>query len=252
MDDKFLYQLRERPDSEFAENLQKKLTPYRSTSKWRMNMNFQTISMNTKVKLVWLIALIMVSLLAVTAISPARAFVSSLLSNIARQSFEVTENYPEYGGGETIVEPQVMSLLEASAIFPHNFKLPTNVPNEFTLDEDNVSVFTGMNVGSFADTIVIQWKPTAGAYLTLYISNHDWSTHKEVVAPDSIEEILLDYEHSAVLIKGVWDADKKIWDDEMGMLRIRWQVDDLAYDLHGYKNNITAEQLVEIALSTFE
>lgn len=252
MDDKFLYQLREQPDSEFVKNLHQKLTQYHLAPRWRLNMNFQISSMNKKVKLAWVTTLVMVCVLAVATISPVRAFVSSLLTRIAGQSFEVTENYPEYGDGETIIEPQVMSLDEAITIFEHNITLPTNVPIEFTLDEDNVSVYTGKNVGSFANTIKIQWKSSAGAYLTLDISDHDMSILSEIVAPDSIEEVFLNAEHSAVLITGGWDADKRMWDSDMGILRLRWQVDDLAYDLHGNTNNITVEQLVEIALSTFE
>ena len=256
MDDKFLYQLREQPDSEFVKNLQKKLTQYHSAPKWRLNMDFKISSINKKNKLAWVtaLALVMVGLLAVATISPARAFVSSLLTSIAGQSFEVTEDYPgdNYPLDETIIEPQMMSLAEAITIFPHSIKLPTNVPNKFTLDEDNVSVYTGKNVGSFADTIVIQWKLRAVTDLTLAISNHNWSKLGEVVAPDAIEEIFLDDEHSAILIKGGWDADKKMWNSDWGILRLRWQVDDLAYDIHGNTENISVEELVEIALSTLE
>jgi len=217
-------------------------------------MDFRVYSMNRKVKRGLFTALVVVSLMVVATISPARALVSSLLTRITGQSFEVTEDYPgdNYLADETIIEPQVLSLTEAIAIFPHDIKLPINVPADFTLDESNVSVYTDEDAGSFANTIVIQWKLITGAYLTLNISNHDWSTLKEVVAPDSIEEIFLDDKHSAVLITGGWDADKKVWDNNMGILRLRWQVDDLGYDLHGNTENITVEQLVEIALSTLE
>ena len=254
MDDKFLYQLREQPDSEFVKNLQKKLTQDQSAPKWRLKMNFKVFSMNRKVILAWVTTLVMVSLLAVATISPVRAYVSSLLTSIAGQSFEVTDDYPgdNYPGDETVFEPQVMSLVEAYTAFPHNISMPTNVPNEFILDEENVSVYTGENVGPFSDTIKIQWKTSTGAYLTLDISNHDWSTLIEVVAPDSIEEVFLNDENTAVLIKGGWDADKKMWNNELGILRLRWQVDDLVYDLHGNIENITVEQLIVIALSTLE
>ena len=247
MDDKFLYQLREQPDSEFSNNLKKKLTQNHS----RLKMSFQLSSINKKAKLAWVTTLVMVCVFAVATISPVRAFVSSLLTRIAGQSFEETENFPEHGDGENIIKPQLMSLKEAIAIFPHDITLPTNVPNEFTLDEDNVSVYTGKNVGPFADTFLIQWESSTGAHLTLNVSDHDWSILSEIVAPNSIEEIYLDDEHSAVLITGGWDADTKMWDKDMGILRLRWQVDGLAYDLHGNTNSIAVEQLMEIALSTY-
>jgi len=253
MDDKFLYQLREQPDLKFVNNLRKNLTQIQSAPKLKTNINFQGFSMNKKNNLAWVSTLVILSLIALVTISPARAFVLSFLTRIAGQSFEVTEDYPgdNYPGDVTIIEPQTLSLTESIALFPHSISLPTNLPNDFTLDENNVSVYTGKNAGFLADTIEIRWKSSIGA-LILNISNRDPSTQSEIVAPDSIEEILIDDQHSAVLIKGGWDADKKIWNNDMGILRLRWQLDDLVYDLQGNTKNITVEQLVVIALSTFE
>ena len=250
MDDKFLYQLREQPNSGFAKSLHQKLTQYHSHPKRRLDMNFRIFALNRKAKLGWIIVLIVVSVLAVMTISPVRAFVSSLIIDIAGQSFKVTEDYPgdTYPGDETIIEPQVMSLGEALVIFPHNIKLPTNIPSEYVLNEEYVRVYIGENALPFADTVEIKWVSDTSAGLTLRITNHDWSTTGEIVAPDSVEEIFLDDNHPATVIRGGWDADNKVWNYNDYGIRLRWSVDNLTYDLMG----INREQLIEIALSTLE
>ncbi len=61
-----------------------------------------------------------IAVIAVMAISPARALVSSFITNIAGQVFEVTDDYPgdNYTGEVEIIEPQVMSLTEALCCIP--------------------------------------------------------------------------------------------------------------------------------------
>lgn len=54
--------------------------------------------------------------------------------------------------------------------------------------------------------------------------------------------------YAAVLIRGGWGADHKVWSTEYGQLRLRWSVGDLTYELMG----IDQEQLIEIATSTLE
>jgi hypothetical protein len=249
MDDKFLYLLREQPDLEFAKNLHQKLTQSHSDSKWMLNINLHTIALNRKAKLGWITVLIAVGIIALMTISPVRAFVSSLIIRVAGQLFEVTEDYPgdNYPGDETIIEPQEMSLSDALELFPQKIKLPTNIPTGIVMDEENIRVYIGEEAGPFADTIEIDWVSDTSAGFTLRITNHDWSIG-EIVAPDSVEEIFLDDNHPAVVIRGGWDADEKAWNNDYGNIRLRWLVDDLPYELLG----TNLEQLIEIALSTLE
>lgn len=249
MDDKFLYLLREQPDPEFAKNLHQKLIQSHSDPKWMLNMNLHTFALNRKTKLGWTTVLIAVSVLAMMTISPVRAFVSSLVIRVAGQLFEVTEDYPgdNYPGDEIIIEPQVMSLSDALAIFPHNIKLPTNIPTGIVMDEENIRVYIGEEARPFVDTIEIDWVSDTSADFTLRITNHDWS-FSEIVAPDSVEEIFLDDNHPAVVIRGGWDADEKAWNNDYGNIRLRWLVDNLTYELLG----TNLEQLIEMALSTLE
>jgi len=246
MDDKFLYQLQEVPDLEFVNNLHKKLGKNYSEPEQRLFVNVYNLIRSKR--LVQVTAFLVISLMAIMAISPARAFVSSLITDIAGQLFEVTEDYPgdNYPGGEEIIEPQVMSLDDALAIFPHDIQLPKYIPSGYTLNKDNVRVYVGVDAGPFANTIEFEWLSDDHTHLVLRVTDIDLSTG-EIVAPDSVEEVLLDANHSAVLIRGGWDADNKVWNNDVGF-RLRWSVDNLAYDLMG----VNREQLIDMAISTLK
>lgn len=246
MDDKFLYQLQEVPDLEFVNHLHKKLGRNYSEPEQRLFVNVNNLIRSKR--LVQVTAFLVISLIAIMAISPARAFVSSLITNIAGQLFEVTEDYPgdNYPGREEIIEPQLMSLGDALAIFPHDIQLPTYIPSGYTLNEDNVRVYVGDDAGPFANSIEFEWLSGDRPALFLRVTDIDLSTG-EIVAPDSVEEITLDTNHSAALIRGGWDADNKVWTNEVG-LRLRWSANNLEYNLAG----VNREQLIEIALSTLE
>ena len=248
MDDKFLYQLQEQPDAEFAKNLRRQLAQSQPEPKGRFDMNIHNLIKNKR--FVQLTALFVIVVIAVMAISPARAFVSSLITNIAGQLFEVTDDYPgdNYSDGEEIIEPQVMSLGDALAAFPYSIQLPTNIPSEYVLDEDNVRVYVGDDAGPFANTIEFGWRSTTqNGFVFLHITDRDLTAIGEIVAPNSVEEILLDDTHPAVLIRGGWDANQKAWMDGVG-IRLRWSEKDLFYELMGTDQ----EQLLEIAISTLK
>lgn len=214
--------------------------------------------MNRKVKLAWFIALITVGLLAVTTISPVRAFMASVLDTIAGQSFTITDDYPGDDDPEppTIIHAQIMPLAEAIDSFPHVIKLPTNIPDGFVLDEDSVSIYTGEEAAPFADTITIQWESDGAGesgekgILTLDVTNRTESG--EIIGPDSIEEVLLRDEYPAAFIEGGWNYNKKKWDDAFGAIRLRWQMDGLVYSVSGQSTAVTVEQLIEIASSTLD
>ncbi|HNT55198.1 MAG TPA: hypothetical protein PKG95_10830, partial [Anaerolineaceae bacterium] len=195
-------------------------------------------------------ALLIIAVIVVMAVTPARAFVASLITDIAGQLFEVTDDYPgdNYDGEEEIIEPQVMSLAEALAVFPHEIIMPTAVPSECVLDEDHVQVYVGEDAGPFANSMELVWLASTGGCFRLWITEGEYWSNGEIVAPDAVEEISLGSDIAAVLIRGGWDADHKAWSNEYGQLRLRWPVGDLFYELTGTDQ----EQLIEIATSTLE
>jgi len=247
MNDKFLHELHEEPNPEFAKKLHQKLTQSTLNSKRTLNMNFQTFHVTRKAKLAWIAIALVATLSLLMTVSPVQAFVSSLITNIAGQVFEFTDDYPgdNYPGDETIIEPQVLALADALATFPHKVNLPTYIPSGYILNE-NVRVYVGEDAGFVADTIEITWLSENNGIM-LIITNRDMS-NGEIVAPDSVEEISLDANHPAVVIHGGWDADEKIWTTAYGTIRLRWLAGDITYELMG----TDLGQLIEIALSTLD
>jgi len=248
MDDNFLYQLQEQPDPQFVKTLHSKLTQNEPDSAWRLTKN--VFSSFRRYRLVQATVVLVIALIAIMAISPARAVVTSVITNIAGQLFEVTGNYPgdTNPDDEEIIESQVMPLSEALAAFPYEIQLPTQIPSGYVLDEDHVRVYVGKEAGPFVNSIEFRWLSDTQANLTLRITDDDQRGISEVVAPDSLEEIQLDSAHSAVLIRGGWDADLMAWRPDVGRIRLSWMVGNLSYDLMG----IDQDQLIEIALSTLQ
>ena len=247
MDDKFLYQLQEQPDSEFTKNLYKKLSQEQAGPHRWMNMYSHSL---IRVNLPMLIiTFLVISLLAIMTISPVRAYISSLILDIAGQSFEVTDDYPgdNFPGDEEIIEPQILPLGEALALFPYSVNLPTYIPDEYVLHQ-NARVYVGDSGGPFANTIEMDWQSSGRMSYILTIRDRD-VRNREIIAPDSsIEEIMLGNGYPAVLIRGGWDYNTQSWSTVIGMYRLKWIMDNLTYDLMGDNR----EQLIEIALSTLD
>ncbi len=244
MDDNFLYQLREQPDQGFAKNLYRKLNEGQTVPDKNVASIFKGVFVSKK--LVMITSLLGILMISLVAISPVRAFVSSLIQNIAGQTFTVTTEYPGDNQPEEIIEPQIMSVNNALAIYPHEVKLPSYIPAGYMLS-DNVFVYVGEASGPFANTIEFFWKSNGERSYILRINDQN-KINSEVVAPASaIEEIKLDDNHSAVLIRGGWNYDLKSWDDSLG-LRLKWSLNGLTYDLSGNDQN----QLIEIAVSTIK
>jgi hypothetical protein len=252
MDDKFLYQLREAPHPKFAKSLYIQLAQHEKKPDWKSGIRSLISRPNTKPKYVLWAGLTVAALMFLASISPVRALVQEVITTLGGQAFLVTEDYPHFGEPERIVRPQETSLDEALAAFPYSVTLPTYVPEGFTLDEDHASLYTGDQGEPFSETVIMQWKSAERPILTLNISDHDWNSTSEIVAPDSTEEILLEDGSSAVLIRGGWNYDQRAWDRTMGIMRLRWQTGSLSYELQSNSEELSAEQLIAIASSTLE
>ena len=249
MKDDFLYQLREQPRVEFVQNLQHRLAQGQTDAERKPIVDVRAVLSSRE--LVQGSAILALLMIAVMAFSPARAFVASVITEIAGQLFEVTEDYPgdnQPGEEEVIIEPQLMPLADALAMFPYSIQLPSEIPAGYLLDDENVRVYMGDDAGPFANTIEVEWiaeDPQVGSKLVLRITD-TMDELGEIVAPDSIDEIELDDNHQGVLIMGGWDYDKKEWNYTDIGLRLRWSLDGLTYDLRG----VSREQLIDIASST--
>ena len=233
MNDKFLYQLREQPRLEFTENLHRKLAFSRPALPiWdrRLKPAFSLL----------LIGLMLATVLM--SVTPVRSAVMSFLTRVGGLSFEVTTDYPgdNYPEDEEItIESRTLPLNEAMALFPYPVHLPQNV----TLEQE-VSVGE-LSPGNFH--IFLRGQTQQGVRFYMDIMTNPDTNGGEIIFPDSVEEIFLDADHPAALIRGGWNYDTKVWDDAYGTVRIKWVLDNLLYDLGGKIDDL--EALLEVARS---
>jgi len=234
MDDKFLYQLREQPRPEFTENLQRKLALSQPAPLFR----------GGRLKPAFSLLLIGLALaIALMSVTPVRSAVLSFLIRIGGQSFDVTTDYPgdNYPGEEEItIESHTLPLTEAVALLPSPVHLPQNV-----VLEQEVSVGE-LSPGNFH--IFLRGQTQQGVRFYMDIMTNPDTNGGEIIFPDSVEEIFLDADHPAALIRGGWNYDTKVWDDAYGTVRIKWVLDNLLYDLGGKMDDL--EALLEVARST--
>ncbi|MGI0026145.1 MAG: hypothetical protein ACREA4_13500, partial [Nitrososphaera sp.] len=78
--------------------------------------------------------------------------------------------------------------------------------------------------------------------------NCEWD-RGEIIAPGSVEEVLLDNQYPAVLVRGGWYENEMAWNYDIA-LTLEWQVDNILYRL--LTGTMTPEQLIEVATSTIE
>lgn len=232
MDDKFLYQLREQPRAEFAENLHRKLAFSRPALLLQDRMLKPAFSL-------LLIGLALV--IALMSVTPVRSAVMSFLIRVGGQSFDVTTDYPgdNYPEEEEItIVSRTLPLNEAVALLPYPVYLPQNV----VLEQD-VAV-SELSPGNFH--IFLRGRTQQGVRFNMYILTNPDTNGGEIIFPDSVEEIFLDANHPAALIRGGWNDDTKVWDN-YGLVRIKWTLDNLLYELEGNIDDL--ETLLEVARS---
>ena len=247
MDDKFLYLLREQPDPKFVKNLHKTLSSPQLRSNRRWDIFSDVFHGNGKAKLYWITALIAVLFKAAMIISPVRAIILAYPKEVAGRIFDISDDYPYSGNDVETIDAQIMSLDEALATFPYDVILPDNVPSEYVLDKENVSVYTGID--NMPAMLIITWK-SDGKGLSLSICGDCEWEHGEIIAPEAVEEVLLDNQYPAVLIRGGWYENEKVWNYDAA-LTLEWQVENMLYSLSSSgMGTMTPEQLIELATST--
>lgn len=247
MNDNFLYQLREQLNPEFVSNLKTKLSSYQMGPTKNWNAFFPTFNGIRGVKFLWITVTIIMVLFVVMTVPPVRAAILAYPIEIAGRIFDIIDHYPsEIDDDIVTIEPQIMSLDDALAVFPYAVKLPTYIPSEYSLDENNVRVY--LNNENFPDMLEISWTAEGQGLVLSVCGNCKWE-QGEIIAPDSVEEVLLDNQYPAVLMRGGWYQNEKTWNYDIA-LTLEWQVDNIVYRL--ITGTMTPEELIEIATSTID
>lgn len=191
-----------------------------------------------------------VALLAVlvAASPPLLAAVASLQETIGNVYLTITDRSPDTSDA-TIVEPELMSLQAARTAVPFDFGIPSQVPDDWVMDEQ-VKV-TDLGGGPFVE---IRWANSDEPKTWIEFSarsalQDDGSpSGRRLVGADSFREIEINGQ-PAVIVRGVWDHYSREW-AWPEVITLIWTVEDVEYTLSTSDSEGSEARLVAIAEST--
>lgn len=181
----------------------------------------------------------------VAASPPLLAAIVSLQETIGNVFLTITDRSPD-SSDATIVEPELMSLQAARTAVPFDFGIPSQVPDDWIMDEQ-VRV-TDLGSGPFVE---IRWTNNAGT--GIFFSAHsalqdDGSPNIRLVGPDSFREIEIGGQ-PAVIVRGGWDHGSREWAWPK-VITLIWVANDVEYTLSTSDAEGAVAELVEVAEST--
>jgi len=197
------------------------------------------------------VALLLSALAAVFVVTLAvfpqvRAALQDTVRSFGKVAILETGNYPGDQGLVTILQPETLSLADAQAQLGDRLRVPSWAPDGFVL-QDRVQVHDLVDRQS--TFIELEWRRTDGLRLWL---RSEWppqdSALLHVVGTDSAEEVSV-YGERAVVIRGVWNADKKEWTPSQ-LMQLYWESEGVVYQLETVQQDaVTVAELVRMAES---
>jgi len=184
----------------------------------------------------------------VAASPPLLAAVASLQETIGKVYLTITDRAPDTSDA-TIVEPELMSLQAARTAVPFDFGIPSQVPDDWVMDEQ-VRV-TDLGGGPFVE---IRWANSDEPETWIEFSarsalQDDGSpSGRRLVGADSFREIEINGQ-PAVIVRGVWDHYSREW-AWPEVITLIWTVEDVEYTLSTSDSEGSEARLVTIAEST--
>jgi hypothetical protein len=281
MNDQFLYQLYEEPESEFAKSLRQTLN--RSSSNHGQDENAGSIMswhpMAKRIALA-LVALILAFALAIT-ISPAvRAAVTDIIETIIVRGTTVwvSDDVPAVRGkGESYSEIWTpLSPSEIAAGYPDFAKLPAWVPPGYLLQER--AAFFGSVTSDIPYSVLFEWKNKQGDTIQLDVSKGScpnglfWETGEprqdctyrwsfNVDSAHQLEVITIN-EQPAVLLPGLqlladlsdpvqqWNPSRGTYDNrDPEAFFLIWEADGMKFELATKSPTISINDLKRLAES---
>jgi len=184
----------------------------------------------------------------IAASPPLLAAVDSLQETIGKVYLTITDRLPDTNDA-TIVEAELMSLQAAQTTVPFDFGIPSQVPEDWIMDEQ--VRLTDLGSGPF---IEIRWISSDDARIKMIFSarsalQDDSSPSSWLVGQDSFQEIEISGQ-PAVIVRGGWDHNSREW-AWSEMMALIWTVNGVEYTLStGGDFEGSEAQLVAIAEST--
>jgi hypothetical protein len=244
MNDDFLHQYRKPPTREFSDKL------YKTISQQERSAAMLYRSIPTIRRLAAGFAVLGLVFTMLVASSPsARARFLDVVRNVGGLTFIETFEYPGGSGMEKLFPEQKMGLAQARQVFPIWVDLPEYTPEGFYLNTEDVTVMVASEyTHSYLHVYMETGKEFSSRISIMVQYQKDTSPNGGlIVAPDSVEEVLVNGQ-PAGLVRGSWNYDTKEW----GMsesLHLRFEKNDLVYNITAHANTVTVEELVCIAES---
>ena len=235
MNDKFLKSFRVKPNKTFIQNLRSQLENYEEANQQGRRFQLHPVGLGV-------VALLLVLTLVLSVSPAARAQVEDWVGVIGGVLFTATGDYPGDDEPVNIVPTDEMTFEEARETLPFTIDLPTWVPEGFVLEET-------VSVPRFEDgvgRVYLLWKaPLKG--LSLSIEDRSPEEANWLVAPGSIEEVLVN-NAPAALVRGGWYENTKQWENK-GQIQLFVPHNGQTYLFSTNENNISVEELIRIAES---
>jgi hypothetical protein len=177
----------------------------------------------------------------VLGVSPtARARIEEVMRDVGGLWVKETGLFSE---SETPVVPQTLTLAEAHEKIDFELRLPTWLPPGWTLQEDIVR-FRDFS----SPHLQLIWTDTAQKpRLNLFVQR-SLPNRRQVVGPGSVEIVTINGE-PATLVRGTWDLASQSWKASEDHINLRWQKENVSYQLVFLGDDLTVETLIRMAES---
>lgn len=239
MNEDFIKQFRRLPDTDFVENIHRRLERKERIQAIKRSSAFAAL------------ALIFGFGILMTFSSTVRAAVLQTIEEIAGLRFEVTTNYPGVSEEEvTVVPSEHLSLEDAQSRFPSPIVLPTYVPPGYERRADVTFVVLGD-----MPMLIIKWHNDEAIrefHLDIRHCPSGAENCGRIVGEGALEEIMLNG-RPAVVVRGGWNYDTKQYElslDGLAIVELMWKYDDQTiYMLRADEREISIQELIKIAES---
>ncbi len=193
-------------------------------------------------RLAWAAVLLVVAALFVSP--PAQATLSEVKKVIGQVHLVVREAWSEQGVERVVLKGREVSLAQAQALLPFEFKTPAYLPPGLVTTERVAIVDAELSL------VEIQWPDGQGGVvqLTARPAARAGALPQTLVGPDSSEAVRVNGQE-AVVVRGGWDESKQTWGYQAEITTLIWNIDEVQYRLLAVSRVVSLEQLISMAES---
>ncbi|MCK6630217.1 MAG: hypothetical protein L6R45_34200 [Anaerolineae bacterium] len=188
-----------------------------------------------------LAALLVAALLFISP--PVQATLDEVQKMMGQIPVIVRTVWPQPVETVVVLETEPMSLAQAQAAMPFDFALPAYLPVGLTGDTEHIQV-----AQSPVAMVKMVWRDAENGFVQLSVYAAGPENVQTLVGPESSETIQLNGQE-ALLVRGGWDRQSRIWSGQAGLITLFWTVNGIRYRLLAYSEVVSLDELVAMAES---